>query len=223
MLKKRNKPAVQDNALASLHPLTNPLADMFREQNGEKSLRAFTTFCHDAAVTAGWWDDLQTGERVKRSWGEVIALAQSETAEALEATRKNLNDDKLPHRKGMEVELADLAIRAGDTVEGFGFGEGVAYHFGATVGSANKVIARFERFSEVVAELNLTLSRAYESGRKEPDCSVLFFAILFNQLVAINKHFDLDIGGAIIEKLEFNANRSDHKRENRLLADGKQF
>lgn len=33
----------------------------------------------------------------------------------------------------------------------------------------------------------------------------------------------LDLGGAIDEKLEYNASRADHKRENRLLSDGKKY
>jgi NTP pyrophosphatase (non-canonical NTP hydrolase) len=33
----------------------------------------------------------------------------------------------------------------------------------------------------------------------------------------------LDLGGAIVEKREFNASRADHKKENRLKADGKKF
>jgi hypothetical protein len=32
-----------------------------------------------------------------------------------------------------------------------------------------------------------------------------------------------DVGGAIVEKLEYNANRADHKIENRLKDDGKKF
>lgn len=43
--------------------------------------------------------------------GEQIALMHSELSEALEGLRKNLNDDKLPHRKMVEVELADVVIR----------------------------------------------------------------------------------------------------------------
>ena len=34
---------------------------------------------------------------------------------------------------------------------------------------------------------------------------------------------NLDLGGAIVEKLEFNKNRPDHKIENRLKADGKKY
>ena len=35
--------------------------------------------------------------------------------------------------------------------------------------------------------------------------------------------YDLDIGGAIIEKLKYNQNREDHKMENRMKKDGKKF
>jgi len=35
--------------------------------------------------------------------------------------------------------------------------------------------------------------------------------------------FDLDVGGALLEKIAFNAQRADHKIENRKLANGKKF
>lgn len=41
-------------------------------------------------------------------------LIVSEIAEAMEADRRNLMDEKLPHRKGIEVELADALIRIFD-------------------------------------------------------------------------------------------------------------
>jgi NTP pyrophosphatase (non-canonical NTP hydrolase) len=43
--------------------------------------------------------------------GILIALMHSELSEALEADRKDLMDDKLTNRKGIEVELADTLIR----------------------------------------------------------------------------------------------------------------
>jgi NTP pyrophosphatase (non-canonical NTP hydrolase) len=46
-----------------------------------------------------------------RETGTLIALMHSELSEALEADRKNLMDDKLTHRSGLEVELADCLIR----------------------------------------------------------------------------------------------------------------
>jgi NTP pyrophosphatase (non-canonical NTP hydrolase) len=43
-----------------------------------------------------------------------IALIHSELSEAVEGIRKDAMDDKLPHRKMEEVELADVLIRMED-------------------------------------------------------------------------------------------------------------
>lgn len=111
--------------------------------------------CHGAAVRAGWWNDLKTGESLigKRNVGEMLMLAVSEIAEAMEGHRKGLMDDKLPHRQMIEVEIADCIIRLADTAGSLG----------------------------------------------------------------------LDLGGAIAEKLAFNAQRADHKPENRAAAGGKKY
>jgi NTP pyrophosphatase (non-canonical NTP hydrolase) len=114
-----------------------------------------TEACHGASFAAGWWTNLSTGEdlRYANNIPEKLMLIVSEVAEAMEGHRKNLMDDKLPHRPMIEVELADAVIRIFDL-----------------------------------------------AGAK-----------------------DYDLAGAIIEKLEFNANRPDHKRENRLAAGGKAY
>ena len=119
-------------------------------RNGIKGAIAW---CHGANVKAGWWSDITTGERKERNNGELIALMHSELSEALEADRKNLMDDKLPHRKGIEVELADALIRIFD----------------------------------------------FAGGR------------------------NLDLAGALIEKMEYNAKRADHKIENRKEENGKKY
>jgi hypothetical protein len=66
---------------------------------------------------AGWWNDLKTGEPLLNRphvVGEKLCLVHSEISEAMEGHRKNLNDDKLPHRPMIEVELADAVIRICD-------------------------------------------------------------------------------------------------------------
>src|SRR5690606_34482374 len=76
-----------------------------------EGLGVSTVICHGLALRAGWWTDPVTGEPKDRNDGECIALMHSELSEALEGIRKNSNDDHLPHRKSVEVELADTLIR----------------------------------------------------------------------------------------------------------------
>lgn len=73
------------------------------------------------AANQKWWHDVRTGQPIERNFGELIALCHSELSEALEGHRKNLMDDKLPHRKMVEVELADTIIRIFDICAGLGF------------------------------------------------------------------------------------------------------
>jgi NTP pyrophosphatase (non-canonical NTP hydrolase) len=76
-----------------------------------------------AAHTANdkWWRDIRTGERIQRNKGELLALIHSEISEALEGERKNLMDDKLPHRRMAEVELVDALIRIFDYAGAHGY------------------------------------------------------------------------------------------------------
>lgn len=67
-----------------------------------------------------WWHDLNTGAPLTRNVGELLMLTVSEIAEAMEGHRKDLPDDKLPHRKMFEVELADAVIRIFDIAGGLG-------------------------------------------------------------------------------------------------------
>lgn len=119
--------------------------------NTAQVLNELAQQCHLA--NKKWWEDLKTGERLNRNKGELLMLIVSEIAEAMEGERKNLMDDKLPHRKMAEVELADALIRIFD-------------YAGA---------------------------------------------------------FNLDIGGALVEKTAYNAVRADHTTEERLKENGKKF
>lgn len=82
--------------------------------------------CYEASANGGWWHDLETGEPLERNKPEMICLMHSELSEALEAERKGLMDDKLPHRPGAEVEMADTIIRIMDYCGGFGYDIGGA-------------------------------------------------------------------------------------------------
>ena len=127
--------------------------------NLHDAVAKLTAECHHA--NAKWWVDPETGEDV-RNWptkffklwvATKIGLIMSEAAEALEGHRKDAMDDHLPHRKAIEVELADALIRIGDLAGGFG----------------------------------------------------------------------LDLAGAVIEKMAYNAKRADHKLANRVQDGGKSF
>lgn len=118
--------------------------------------------CHGRSAAAGWWKTEHGAdmlaphfnpEFLRNIMGTKVALIHSEVSEALEGYRKDKYDEHLPHRKSVEVELADAVIRICDMAGALG----------------------------------------------------------------------LDLGGAIAEKLAYNAVRADHKPEARAAADGKKF
>lgn len=84
---------------------------------------------HGASVAGGWWTDLKTGESIvgTRNKAELLCLIHSEISEAMEGERKNLMDDKLPHRKMAEVELVDALIRIFDYAGAYGYDLAGAY------------------------------------------------------------------------------------------------
>lgn len=77
------------------------------------SIKELAVEVHQNAVDKGFWEK-------ERNVGEMIALIHAELSEALEADRDDLMDDKLTHRKGLEVEMADAFIRILDFCEGMG-------------------------------------------------------------------------------------------------------
>jgi len=90
--------------------------------NIEKLVNSLQSDIHDGNAVAGWWTDLKTnmnlaeearqGTRLGKALvAEKLCLVHSEVSEAMEGHRKNLMDDKLPHRTMIEVELADAIIR----------------------------------------------------------------------------------------------------------------
>lgn len=83
------------------------------------NLNQYAHQCHEDNIK--WWQNIETGERLDRNKGELLCLIHSEISEAMEGERKGLMDDKLPHRKMAEVELADALIRIFDYAGAFGY------------------------------------------------------------------------------------------------------
>jgi NTP pyrophosphatase (non-canonical NTP hydrolase) len=116
--------------------------------NIKRGWDAIQHLCYNASVKAGWWNNTNPGTVPTK-----LCLIHSEVSEAMEGHRKDLMDDKLPHRKAIEVELADAIIRIAD----------------------------------------------------------------------LAGYLELDVGGAIEEKMKFNETRPDHKPEVREAAGGKSY
>lgn len=76
-----------------------------------EEIRNIQSLCHGLATDSGWHTDITTGQPKVHNKLALLALIHSEISEALEGVRKDIQDDKLPHRKMEEVELADAIIR----------------------------------------------------------------------------------------------------------------
>lgn len=94
------------------------------------NLRDVQGVCHGLAAESGWWTDPKTGQATPADTPYLVAaklmLCVTELAEACEGHRKNLPDDKLPHRPMVEVELADTIIRCFDLAGAMGLDLGGA-------------------------------------------------------------------------------------------------
>lgn len=159
-------------------------------------------------ANAKWWQNIDTSEPLERNQYELLSLVVSEISECLEGERKDLMDDKLPHRKMAEVEMADAYIRLLDYAAGFA----VQLHERKTLGGKcrtpkNKGEALFKITARVVQIPNNSLHLSYSLVMIEAYCEV----------------HNYDLWNAIEEKLAFNATREDHTHEARRIAGGKQF
>ena len=79
----------------------------------QADLTQMFAFTHSANIRAGWWS-AKDGSPKQRNVGEILMLAVSELAEAMEGDRKELFDDKLPQFPMFIVEIQDAIIRLFD-------------------------------------------------------------------------------------------------------------
>lgn len=164
-------------------------------------LGAFYDDAHAANVAAGWWTDLATGEPKRRNVGEMFILIVTELAEAFDAYVHNAMDDKLPEFPGVGVEIGDVQIRLADFAGALRAGR-IVEHSHGTFNPGEDYFLRVKDFA-----------KQYEAIRKTPQA--------VGEPEIGDYLMPMDVVAMIAAKLEFNANRADHKVENRLKDGGK--
>jgi hypothetical protein len=152
-------------------------------------------------------------------------LVVSEVAEATEGERKGLMDDKLPHRRMGEVEMADVFIRVLD------IGGRLDLRFYEPTGMAEytsvleegTVYSKHLQITKMICRLHdALLDQEYPLSDEER--RAVLNATYTPLLLAIKEFcydMEYDLFGAMEEKREFNRTRSDHKLENRMAPGGK--
>ena len=181
-------------------------------------------------VKAGWWDE------PVRPDGTTIALIHSEISESWGGFQMDIPDPHLPQYSNALVELADSAIRIYDF---FGHKKWDLDKAVNTVYSlrANKYVEPFENINMAAyyADLHYHVSAALEGVRKNEvmsidtgtnevmDIAAFELAITLDMIYTACKKWDWPLEEALGDKRAYNANRADHKRENRAKEDGKKF
>lgn len=163
-----------------------------------------------------WWP----ANAADRPKAQINILIISELIECMEGERKNLMDDKLPHRKMAEVEMADTVIRVLDTMAAFGFVYRNPKEDGMTVASSKlEGVNPEEDKIDILYALVSMLPVGMYFGHKP---SAVFSSII-DGCEEYCKLFGYDLWAAVDEKLEYNKNRIDHTLEHRMAEGGKKW
>lgn len=153
----------------------------------------------------GWWDE-------PRPFSTFVCLFHSELSEAMEGDRKGLMDDHLPQYPMFQVELADFVIRCLDWL-----GSVKANDYGQTEISEAKDM----EVCDLIARLHSSVSNCIDSNLKPEDAEFVLSATV--EFCFEYAHGNFDLHKIILEKVEYNKHRADHKRENRALEGGKKY
>lgn len=164
---------------------------------------------HQQNVEMGWWDD-------PRPFSTFACLFHSELSEAMEGDRKGLMDDHLPEYPMVAVELADFVIRVLDW-------------FGAQddIDAVQMITVDFPLWenTDYIAEMHQNVSASYyftniDGGLDQVEENLSNAIMIACSMAKAN---GWDLLKIILEKVEYNKHRADHKRENRAKDGGKKY
>lgn len=185
-------------------------------------MRDFNAFAADVhRRNHKWWFN-EADERLERDYGELLMLAVSELAEAMEGVRKSkpgapLMDDKLSHRPMEEVEIADTVIRLTDSSVGLNIGlDRSIIDNREDLKRATPAANLLEITKRICAVDDMLLRGDHYAAR-------IYISVAISLCYDYAAHYGLDLDGAIDEKLAYNDNRVDHTYAARKAAGGKAF
>ena len=183
---------------------------------------------HAANKANGFWDwvDVVDEEKTEEEELAKINLITSEVSEMLEGVRKNLMDNKLPHRKAEEVELADVLVRPLDFAGYLGCDYAIHHNLSADINyfarKAKEAMKSRQHSllylaTKAVVLGKIVVTSKYRSLRVSNTLDLIIACLVYAD------KYKLDLMGAVKEKLAFNRVREDHKPENRAKDGGKKF
>lgn len=162
---------------------------------------------HAFNVEKGWWDEYLS-DKTKR-YRTAMMLVTSELSEAMEGCRKDLMDDKLPQYKMFAVELADAMIRLLDLGSGIGMRE-----YTSTELLPIDAMTKPDQLWHIVSTMGFYSHKHGMAGAIRVGVSLIEQLCVYHQI---------DLRLMMEKKMEYNATREDHLRENRQKDGGKAF